>query len=160
AGLPAVRAGNHTVGSFATLIAVPTIATMFLSGVWHGAGWQFVIFGLLHGSYLTINHAWRTVKSRYGLPKDGNSFVRNAVATLITFACVTVALVFFRSADVPSALKLTSGMAGLNGLAIHPTLTGVPGVSWLANHLAIPVSESAYLNTKQLAWILFALLIV
>jgi alginate O-acetyltransferase complex protein AlgI len=160
AGLPPVRRGQYTFGAFVTLIAVPTIATMFLSGVWHGAGWQFVIFGMLHGFYLTVNHAWRATKEKLGLFNDGKNLARNAVAVLLTFASVTIALVFFRAADVPAALRLSAGMAGLNGFTMHPTLTGVPGLLWLANVLAIPISESAYLNTRQLGWIALALLVV
>ena len=38
---------------------VPIVMTMFVSGLWHGAGYGFIIWGLLHGFYLTINHGWR-----------------------------------------------------------------------------------------------------
>ena len=41
--------------------------TMLLGGLWHGAGWTFVIWGGLHGLYLVINHAWRAVKPRLPL---------------------------------------------------------------------------------------------
>jgi alginate O-acetyltransferase complex protein AlgI len=44
---------------YSSLVLVPTFLTMGLAGAWHGAGLQFVIFGLLHGAYLTINHVWR-----------------------------------------------------------------------------------------------------
>lgn len=36
--------------------------TMLLGGIWHGAGWTFIIWGMLHGTYLMINHAWRKVR--------------------------------------------------------------------------------------------------
>jgi D-alanyl-lipoteichoic acid acyltransferase DltB (MBOAT superfamily) len=160
AGLPPARPGRTTPGAFATLVAVPTILTMFIAGLWHGAGWQFLIFGLLHGAYLTANHGWRAVKGRFGFPVEGTNLVRNSAAVLLTFACVTLALVFFRSPDVSSALNLVSGMMGQHGFVLHPTLTSVPGVGRLAELLAIPISESAYMNTRQLAWIALALAIV
>ena len=50
--------------AFVALTALPTIATMFLSGLWHGAGNQFLVFGLLHAFYLTVNHGWRLYRSR------------------------------------------------------------------------------------------------
>ena len=55
---------NTTVGAFISLIMFPTILTMFVSGLWHGAGYGFVVWGLLHGVYLTANHAWRMIATR------------------------------------------------------------------------------------------------
>ena len=54
-----LRGQRSTAGAIVSLIGVPTGITMLISGVWHGVGWQFVIWGLLHGMYLTINQAWR-----------------------------------------------------------------------------------------------------
>ena len=44
------------------------LTTMLLGGLWHGAGWTFVIWGGLHGVYLCINHGWR--KLNFSLPQD------------------------------------------------------------------------------------------
>ena len=54
-GLKSSRKAMQTPSGFAALIATPTIVTLFLAGVWHGAGQQFIIFGLLHALYLCIN---------------------------------------------------------------------------------------------------------
>src|SRR5215208_4014345 len=43
------------------------MATMLLGGLWHGAGWTFVLWGGLHGAYLVVNHLWRELKTRLGL---------------------------------------------------------------------------------------------
>lgn len=40
--------------------------TMVLGGLWHGAGWTFVLWGSLHGSYLIINHGWHAIKPDFG----------------------------------------------------------------------------------------------
>ena len=53
------RRGHMSLGAWLSLVAYPTLLTMFVSGVWHGAGWQFIVFGLLHGFYLCVNHGWR-----------------------------------------------------------------------------------------------------
>jgi alginate O-acetyltransferase complex protein AlgI len=45
--------------------------TMLLGGLWHGAGWTFVIWGALHGFYLLVNHAWRAFKTRLGWADGG-----------------------------------------------------------------------------------------
>lgn len=119
-GEPIMSGGVMEPAAFLQLVAFPMIVTMLVAGVWHGAGWQFVIFGLLHGSYLVVAHAWRRHKKAKGLPLDDRTKVRVAFSVLLTFVCASVALVFFRAADVPSALNIVSGMAGLNGI-VRPT---------------------------------------
>ena len=51
--------GQKTLSAFVPSIVFPTFTTMLVAGIGHGAGFQFVIFGLLHGFYLIVNHAWR-----------------------------------------------------------------------------------------------------
>src|SRR5262249_41450194 len=99
---------------------VPTLLTMFISGVWHGAGYNFIIWGLLHGLYLVINHAWRLVGPK--LCPDRASYDRfmTPVGLILTFVSVSAAMVFFRAPAVASAMDLLKGMIGLNGLALPP----------------------------------------
>src|ERR1700761_2995408 len=63
-GQPVFSGRNTTVGAFISLLMFPTITTMLISGLWHGAGHGFIIWGVLHGFYLTVNHAWRLVAAR------------------------------------------------------------------------------------------------
>ena len=42
------------------------MTTMLLGGLWHGAGWNFVIWGGLHGIYLVINHGWHRLREALG----------------------------------------------------------------------------------------------
>ena len=58
-GRPGFAGRNPPLGAFVSLLIVPLITTMFIAGLWHGAGYGFIIFGLLHGVYLVINHGWR-----------------------------------------------------------------------------------------------------
>jgi alginate O-acetyltransferase complex protein AlgI len=91
-----------------TLRYVNLMITMALGGLWHGAAWTFVIWGVLHGLYLCINHAW----SYYG-PATGPRYAPAArlAAFLLTFLSVVVAWVFFRADSLASALSILSGMA-------------------------------------------------
>lgn len=114
AGKPMPRRGKMSLGTFAVLVAYPTVLTMFISGVWHGAGWQFVVFGLLHGFYLVVAHGFRAYKARRGLPLDSNKLVHHCGAVLLTFLCVVVAMVFFRAESVTAAMAMLSGMVGLS----------------------------------------------
>ena len=112
---------------FVQLVAFPIMVTMLAAGVWHGAGWHFMIFGLLHGFYLVTAHAWRLYKKAQGLPLDEGGIVRVGFSVLLTFVCVTIALVFFRAADVSSATRIISGMAGLNGVREPSPIEGFLG---------------------------------
>ena len=58
-GLDNSRKASATPGGFLSLVAAPTLVTMGLAGVWHGAGSRYLIFGLLHGFYIVVNHATR-----------------------------------------------------------------------------------------------------
>jgi alginate O-acetyltransferase complex protein AlgI len=160
AGAPLPRRGHMTPGAFATLVAIPTIATMFISGVWHGAGWQFVVFGLLHGFYLTVNHGWRAFKAHCGWRLDSDNPFTHGAAVLLTFVCVVIALVFFRADDIPTAINLLSGMAGFNGVAAHPTLLQLPGVGKITEILGIPVSTAPYFTLRRVFPIIVCLAIV
>lgn len=116
AGKPLPRRGKMSLGTFVVLIAYPTVLTMFISGVWHGAGWQFVAFGLLHGFYLVVAHGFRAYKARRGLPLDSDKLWHHTGAVLLTFLCVVVAMVFFRANSLTAAMAMLTGMAGLSEL--------------------------------------------
>lgn len=91
------------------------LATMLLGGLWHGAGWTFVIWGGLHGLFLVVNHGWRAWKKRMGW-RDGGWLARLGSGGL-TFAAVVAGWVFFRAANVATAVAMLRGMAGRNGVA-------------------------------------------
>jgi alginate O-acetyltransferase complex protein AlgI len=109
---------NATVGAFASLLMFPTVLTMFVSGLWHGAGYGFVVWGLIHGFYLTINHGWRAVAARLWPDRQSYERVMKPAGCLLTFVAVTVAMVFFRSPTITSAMDLMKGVIGLNGIAL------------------------------------------
>ncbi|HEX9395546.1 MAG TPA: MBOAT family protein [Burkholderiales bacterium] len=96
---------------------VNLMITMLLGGLWHGAGWTFVIWGALHGAYLGVNHAWRALKARLGW-RERDAWWTRFGARLLTFLAVMLAWVFFRAEDLPSALRLLDAMSGAQGLSM------------------------------------------
>ena len=94
--------------------------TMLLGGLWHGAGWTFVMWGALHGFYLMINHGWRAFKEKMGWGEGGK--LARLSAGALTFLAVVVGWVFFRADSFSSAMTLLHGMAGLNGVSLPTSL--------------------------------------
>ena len=106
------------------------MATMLLGGLWHGAGWTFVVWGGLHGVYLVINHAFRSLRQRLGWGEGRFGQAGALAATALTFASVVVAWVFFRSASFGAAKLMLQGMTGGFGLrsnGVSFPLIGMPG---------------------------------
>lgn len=97
--------------------------TMLLGGLWHGAGWQFVLWGALHGAYLMVNHAWRAVAPA-ALLRAGWWRV---AAWALTFVAVVIAWVPFRAANLDAAGRILGGMAGMHGLVLPGAFEGPLG---------------------------------
>lgn len=105
------------------------LATMLLGGLWHGAGWTFVLWGGLHGVYLIVNHAWHGVRASLGFPAGQSSLIGRYTGMTITFLAVVVAWVCFRAPDFHTAQSMVASMMGLNGVVL-------PGRSLLSPELA------------------------
>lgn len=112
---------------------VNLMVTMLLGGLWHGAGWTFVIWGGLHGLYLVANHAWSAARARWLVGVSVPEGLALWLGRLLTFFAVVVAWVFFRSETLPAAWAFLEGMAGLNGITKgDPYWFGGLQLRWLA----------------------------
>jgi alginate O-acetyltransferase complex protein AlgI len=147
--------GGNRHGS--VLRYVNLMVTMALGGLWHGAAWTFAVWGVLHGLYLCINHAW----NNYG-PTIAPRFKRpvNTAAFVLTFLSVVVAWVFFRAESVSSALSILSHMAdptrivfGRGEIAYSAFILVYAALAWFApntqeimgyDHKARAVGEGLY----------------
>ena len=90
--------------------------TMLIGGFWHGAGWTFILWGALHGSYLVINHAWTSLLERTKVP--GAMIFAGWGGRTLTFLAVLVSWIFFRAAEPEEALRMMAGMVGANGFFV------------------------------------------
>lgn len=113
---------------FFKLVALPMLITMTLAGVWHGYGLQFLVFGVLHGIFLTINNAWRILlKPRLKLaplPPILAGFARAGSAILVLL-CVIAGQIFFRASSIHNAILVLQGAIG-----IHDSTAMAPDPSW------------------------------
>ena len=95
---------GHRVRTLANLTA-----TMFLSGLWHGAAWNFVIWGLYHGLLLLVHALW-SGREGAGSWLRRLGWVGSGLAWLLTFQLVVVGWVLFRVDDLSDALVIVSRM--------------------------------------------------
>ena len=89
--------------------AINLVIVMFLGGLWHGAAWTFVVWGLLHGSYLVIE---RVLRALFEKKVWANNFAVRLLAGAGTYAAVCIAWVFFRASDFAIATRMLRGMFG------------------------------------------------
>jgi len=100
--------------------------TMLLGGLWHGAGWTFVVWGGLHGLYLVVHHTWRSLSFAHLPPLLGRS---------LTMLAVMLAWVPFRAPDLASAGDILLGLAGGNGVSLpHSLAPAMPAFAVLGWH--------------------------
>ncbi len=90
--------GGNRKGETRTYVNL--FATFLLGGIWHGAGWTFVLWGALHGIALMIHRAWQKLGFKMHM----------LLAWFITFNFVNIAWVFFRAKEFDDALKVLNGM--------------------------------------------------
>jgi D-alanyl-lipoteichoic acid acyltransferase DltB (MBOAT superfamily) len=119
---------------------VNIMLTMALGGLWHGAGWTFVLWGLYHGLLLLVNHAWRNWR--------GNRRLAAPLCLLLTFLTVVFGWVLFRSESLTAARLMVEGMTVLgSGAAAEPY---VPSATDWARIAVLLLAVWALPNTVQL----------
>src|SRR5882757_7034037 len=97
------------------------MVTMLLGGLWHGAGWNFFIWGGLHGLYLCVNHLWR---GWHGEPKRAG-LIAKAAGWVITFFAVVIAWVFFRAKTAAGAWQMLGSLFGFEAGSSAYTSPGI-----------------------------------
>ena len=160
AGGTGVSGPRMTWDAFAGIVAAPMLITMFLSGLWHGAGNQFLLFGVLHGMALVINHAWRLVRPRLWPDTAHYQRTTRPIAWALTFMVVVVAMTWFRAASVGAGGNIVMGMVGGHGLELPDEMaSGLPvlaaalghaGVSFTGGGMAALVSVYAWIAVLML----------
>jgi len=92
---------------------INNFATMVLGGLWHGAHWNFLIWGALHGVYLIINQGVRAVAKFFGVLDIVETAKAIRISSwAITFLAAVVAWVFFRATTTSGALSMMQSMFG------------------------------------------------
>lgn len=110
---------------------VNLMSTMLIGGIWHGASTTFVVWGALHGAFLTINHGWRALLKTFPLRVQALLSSRACIPFywLATFVAVVFGWVVFRAPTVETAWTIWGAMVQLGTLAIPPNASGE--IAWI-----------------------------
>ena len=107
-----ISLGGNRKGQRRTYINL--LATMLLSGLWHGANWNFVFWGFLHGLYLSIHKAFRALVPQRTEPVSAFLKIRNGISIAVTFVLVTFTWLFFRATDLATIQAYLTGLSKFN----------------------------------------------
>lgn len=118
------------------------LITMFLGGLWHGAGWTFIVWGCIHGLFICVNHLWR--KTKVQLPK--------VVSWILTFNAVNVAWVFFRAETFQQAFGILKAMVDFQSFA-YPYSRAL--VRWVPSNW---LSKDFLFTSNDVLWIFLFLI--
>ena len=109
--------------------------TFLFSGIWHGAGWLFVIFGILHGLALSTHRVWK----KFGLKMP------RFLGVTLTILFFNFTLLFFRSENIDDVWRILSGMSGMNGIYVSDTFH---------QFLKIITNEGLIVNFTEISFLL------
>src|SRR5574344_690593 len=98
--------GGNRKGEFRTYTNL--LATFLIGGLWHGAGWTFIIWGALHGIALAIHRFWQSLGFK----------MNKILAWFITFNFINITWIFFRAKDFESAMKVLGSMFSLDNVVL------------------------------------------
>lgn len=120
------------------------LMTAVLAGLWHGAGWNFLLWGALHGALLSVNHGWHAVLTRWPVVAKVWQCVPRALGVAVTFVVVALAWVLFRAADLATAWHMYAGL--LQPLATAPAAS----LPW---HSAAALAEGFVGLDEAFGWV-------
>ncbi len=126
--------GGSRRGGRRTLVNL--LIVMFLGGLWHGADWTFVVWGLIHGGYLIgqrlLGPGYHAMRQRLRIPPG----LSNAFLTATVFILTCFAWIFFRAESLTEALVVVRGIASFDGMDVF----GVPDLFLVVKGMAVIVA--------------------
>lgn len=132
--------GGSQKGTVRTCINLVTV--FLLAGLWHGAGWLFILWGGLHGVALVVHRLWH--KTHIAMPRY--------LACILTFLFVHTAWIFFRATTWYDAIKILRGMVGHSTFILQDDLLAIGGKPYLFIVFLVACSVTAFCmrNSRQL----------
>jgi len=149
-------------------VAIPVMIAFVIAGFWHGAGWTFILFGVIHGIYLVINYSWLQIKKNiFNSKTNDNSILWKFIGRGITIFAILFSFVIFRAESLEGANEVLQGMLGLNGFILPDRyLLKLNSIANLGDHLHnigwlfVPNGILGFTGTMQIFYSLVLFVIV
>jgi D-alanyl-lipoteichoic acid acyltransferase DltB (MBOAT superfamily) len=118
--------------------------TMLLGGLWHGASFNFIIWGTLHGLYLVVQKMWKDACKALGIVKKAQTmpawrrWLSTAAKMALVYALTLLAWIFFRLHSFPDAVAFIGGIGRLEALTvIFNKFQAIKGAALIAVVIAV-----------------------
>lgn len=108
--------GNAYLNLFITFVAI---------GMWHGAGWNFIVYGLIHGSVICVERYTRNRRKRLGMAALSESGWMCLLRIFIVFQIVAFSRILFRAPDLAAAIKFAKAILSPTGNAAPLSVIGI-----------------------------------
>ena len=132
------------------------VITFLLGGLWHGAGWTFVFWGLMHGTGLAAERARTDARHSRGLPEPGATAGARALQRLWVFVFVSVAWVFFRAESMGNAFavlwRLVAGLGAI-GTAVTLPVAGLAMFGIAIQYVPRRAMEGLESGISRIGWV-------
>lgn len=114
--------GGNRKGTRRTYINLMLV--MVLGGFWHGAAWNFLLWGLWHGIWLVLERRFPAMKNAVPAKREGAKRLsgKDALCWLRTMVLVMLGWILFRAANLGESISMLGGLIGLNGFGFSPEL--------------------------------------
>jgi alginate O-acetyltransferase complex protein AlgI len=146
-GKSGIAGSKVSIGAYFSLLFIPSVTTMSLAGLWHGAGYQFVVWGTLHGLYVGINQVWRLLRPRFWSNTGSYNRIMGPIGFLLTLFSVVIAIPFFRADSLSAATNIVTGMFLFNGIELPDVIAiRLPGLGAGLAQLGIVFAPSSLTN--------------
>jgi len=161
-GRPVIKRGVGSPAAFAATVAIPMILTMGLAGLWHGDAFTYVVWGLIAGFYLAINHLWRMIRHILNWPIEKDPKWLKGGFVFLTFVAIAWSFIIFRAPSLQAAFAVMEGMFGVNGILIPASYQNVmPGVTDILSGMGIGFGTvSHFWGIEQIVFTMLLLYVI
>jgi len=139
-------------------ISIDLMTTFFISGLWHGANWTFVIWGMLHGLYQIIEILSQKIRDKVvnRLNIDRSTFAHKTFQVLLTFGLVSFAWLFFKASSMSEAVHILKSIVSFDGISTEKAWIfkdGSLGLDdkdfWMMTHTLLILMIVEFVQRKQ-----------
>ncbi len=140
--------------------AINAFVGLSVTGLWHGAGWNFLAWGALHGIYFIVYHQWRDFLKSKGKNLKESAWWSHLISWFLTFFAWMFALVLTRTENIDQTSSMWRSMLGFNGISLPTSLEN--NFSFLTNFgfNFSGLMPNIYVNPSEIIQLIIILLII